>query len=169
MPDASPPPDIQVVRVAAESWPDYREVRLAMLADSPRAFSTTYAEVAARTDEDWQVLAEQLTIWLAYADRGPIGSVAFWADPQLGQGAGYLVGMWVHPDHRGCGTAHALAGALIAHARGEGVHTLVLDVVETNERAYRFYKRLGFRPTGRSAALSWDSSISESELALDLT
>ena len=47
-PGTEPVSGLVVERVDAESWRSYRDVRLAALIDSPRAFWATYAEAAQR-------------------------------------------------------------------------------------------------------------------------
>ena len=70
---------VRVVRVDDSNWRTYRDVRLAMLQDAPRAFWTTYAEAAARSDEEWRAMVGRSHTWLAVDDVRPLGSVA--ADP----------------------------------------------------------------------------------------
>lgn len=68
-----------------------------------------------------------------------------------------LDSLHVRPDWRGCGVGqrllHAVANALQRH----GHSSLVLDVVEQNLAARRFYERHGARPAGLEPA-SWAAS-----------
>jgi hypothetical protein len=45
---------LQVELVTGASWRTYRDVRLAALIDSPRAFWVQYADAAERTDDEWR-------------------------------------------------------------------------------------------------------------------
>jgi len=56
---------------------------------------------------------------------------------------------------RGKGLAHALAGELVARARGAGAQTLELEVLTRNERALRVYERAGMRVVRRLHILSY--------------
>lgn len=168
---------VRVVRVGEDNWRDYRAVRLAMLQDTPRAYGSTYAESSQRSDEQWRTFATNAWLWLAYAgepgpaDRaevgvgGVVGSVGMYAAPELPPGSTYLVGMWVHPEHRGSGVADALVQAVVDTAYDQGLDRVVLEVADENERARAFYARAGFEPTGATGSLPWDASITESQLA----
>jgi ribosomal protein S18 acetylase RimI-like enzyme len=45
---------------------------------------------------------------------------------------------------------------------------VVLDVAHENGRAWAFYLRMGFRPTGRVERMPWDPSVTEEMMVLDL-
>ncbi len=163
----------RVERVRPEQWRAYRAVRLGMLADAPRAFGSTYAEAAARTDAQWREFVEQATLWLAWTDaeRGSgqaVGSVGLYADPALPPDVACLVGMWVHPDARRAGTARALVRAVVAEACSRGLSALLLDVVDEGTAARALYRSVGFVPTGRTGTQPWDDSITRAEYRLDL-
>jgi GNAT superfamily N-acetyltransferase len=50
----------------------------------------------------------------------------------------------LHPDRRGHGAGQRIYGAFEAWAAGSGARSIGLAVVEANERAYRFWQRMGF-------------------------
>lgn len=57
----------------------------------------------------------------------------------------WLVGtVATHPDYRRRGIARRLVGRALAHARGHGAQTCVLDVEVDNEPACQLYRGLGF-------------------------
>lgn len=58
---------------------------------------------------------------------------------------GHMEALFIHPDHRGQGVGRALVEHALARHPG-----LTTDVNEQNTQAVGFYRRLGFRPTGRS-------------------
>ncbi len=161
---------VRVIRVTADHWRTYRDVRLASLIDSPRAFSATYAEAAELTEEQWRArLHAGLPTWIATEGVKPVGTVSLWRTPDQPADEGVLIGMWVASASRGTGVADALVAAALEHARGLGRRRILLDVARENHRAAGFYRRLGFRPTGASGAMPWDSSVIEETLALDLS
>lgn len=53
--------------------------------------------------------------------------------------------VYVHPDHRGRGAANALMPALIEHARGGDVHTIVAGIEATNAGSIALHEKFGFR------------------------
>jgi GNAT superfamily N-acetyltransferase len=50
----------------------------------------------------------------------------------------------LRPDQRGRGLGQRIYGAFEAWAAASGARSIGLGVVETNERAYRFWQRMGF-------------------------
>jgi RimJ/RimL family protein N-acetyltransferase len=155
--------------VTAASWRTYRDVRLAALIDSPRAFWAQYAEAAERTDDEWRERCATIgPTWLALDDGRPVGTVGLWhADEQPAHEV-YLVGMWVATVARGTDVATQLVGTALTHAAASGWRRVLLDVAHENARARAFYSRMGFRPTGAVDTMPWDPSVTEETLALDL-
>ena len=72
----------------------------------------------------------------------------------------FLRNLVLHPARQGCGIGSGLVERLQRDAAGHGV-PIELVVFRTNPRAERFYERLGFERTGRSAAfveMRWSDS-----------
>ena len=161
---------VRVERVTPAVWRTYRDLRLAALIDSPRAFWETYARAAARTDAQWRERCgpHAPATWLALDGDRPVGTVGLWHDPDQPADAVVLVGMWVATVARGTDVARRLVEAALAEAVTSGFGRVVLDVAHENTRAGAFYARLGFTPTGRVGAMPWDESVTEQTLALDL-
>ncbi len=162
-------PPLRVEPVTTDTWRPYRDVRLAALLDSPRAFWTTWAEAAERSDEDWQAfVADGPMVWLAWDGDRPVGTVGLWhADDQPDEEV-HLIGMWVVSDARGSGAANALVDAALARAAADGRRRVTLDVARENTRACRFYLRRGFALTGETGTMPWDPSCDEVRMALRL-
>ena len=57
--------------------------------------------------------------------------------------------MWVSRPARGTGTARRLLEEVAGHAAANGAPSLTLWVTDGNDRARAFYRRAGFRSTGR--------------------
>lgn len=169
MADGRVPAGVEVVRVTDERWDTYRDVRLAALIDSPRAFWTTYAEAARRGEEEWRRFPGIITSWLALDGDRPAGTVGLWHGEAQAADEVFLIGMWVPSFARGTGVADLLVATALDHARSAGYRRVVLEVADENARAAAFYERLGFRATGATGAMPWDPEVTERELALDLT
>jgi ribosomal protein S18 acetylase RimI-like enzyme len=164
---------VRVVRVGEANWQTYRDVRLAMLGDSPRSFGSTLAETSRRSDEDWRAFATSAWLWLAYAAEpvpedaqldGAVGSIGMYPDPELPSGSTYLVGMWVRPARRGTGVAEALVRQVVDAAYDQGFDRIVLEVADENARGVAFYARMGFTPTGVTGTIPWDETITETQM-----
>jgi len=160
--------DLDVVRADGSAWEVYREVRLAMLRDAPRAFWTTYEQAAARTDEEWRQLLDGSDTWLARLAGRPVGSVASFRPPEQGTDECVLVAMWVDPAARGRGVGERLVRTVVDHAAAAGLSRVRLDVAHENAAAIALYERVGFVPTGRTGAMPHDPAITELEMELVL-
>lgn len=175
MSSSEPLPGLAVRRVGPDDWRAYRDLRLAALIDSPRAFWTTYAQAAALEEQDWRDRLEWPT-WIASAAGSPdptsppvpVGLVALWRSPEGDEGEIVLVQMWVAGWARGRGVVDVLVDTCAEAARTDGWTRLVLEVAEENERAATAYRRLGFLPTGRRSVMPWDERVTEIEMARDL-
>ncbi len=144
----------QVSRVHPAEWRVYRQVRLAALAEAPYAFMSTLEREQAFGEDTWRERLGSPTAatFIAWRDGEPTGTATGIIDDGAEEyavpGAWHLVGMWVDPNARGIGVAAQLVETVAEHARAERAASLVLWVTEINDRARRFYKKLGFVPTG---------------------
>jgi ribosomal protein S18 acetylase RimI-like enzyme len=127
-----------VRRLGPDDWEIFRDLRLASLAESPDAFSSTLEREKAFTEDDWrQRLSGPV---YAVMDPGPVTvGGRFDIDGVL-----HLWGMWTDPDHRGRGHARRILGVLIPAGADA-----VLDVNVENDAARAAYERYGFVGTGR--------------------
>ena len=102
--------------------------------------------------------AYELTYVIAEANGAPVGVMAvcdphtepshYWGEIETGLRA---IDIWIGPPewlNRGVGTR--MMSEMIDRCFAErGVHAIVIDPLNSNTRAIRFYQRLGFRPEGR--------------------
>lgn len=158
---------IDVRRVEPEEWAELRDVRLRALLDAPSAFASTHAREAAFGEGEWRARIEGGPWWLAVTGGVPVGLVAGYRTGEDGD-VRHLVAMWVHPEYRGSGAAARLVDAVRAWAADDGGRVLSLWVADGNDRARRFYARLGFAGTGDRQPLPSDPRIGEERLALRL-
>lgn len=127
-----------------------RQIRLEGLQSDPEAFGSTHELESTKPPEFWSQWAAGTATFGVFVD-GPRarGLVAFLraSGPKAAHRSN-LGAMYVAPDLRGTGAATALVEALIAHAATlvEQVH---LSVNADNQRAVRFYRRMGFVEYGR--------------------
>ena len=150
----------------------YREVSLRALVDSPSAFGSTYAAEAAMPEANW---IERVTS--AVAGFGRTMVLAFDGEECVGLAGAFdddygadvqLVSMWVAPSHRGTGVATELVEAVLAWATDEGARNVALWVTHGNDRAQRFYERMGFAVTGDVQPLPSDPCKDELRMMIEL-
>ena len=157
-----------VCRLGADEWQAYRDIRLAMLEESPSAFGSTHAEAASFDEQLWrQRLADNVVI-LARVGTSSAGSVMYSEFGMTDPGDCALYGMWVDPGFRGTGVGRALVDAVVAQARLAGKRRVVLHVVSGNDPAGRLYARAGFIQTGHTVPFPLDDGVFEVEMELVL-
>lgn len=172
--------------IRSDEWRAVKELRLAALRDpvAHLAFLETYEEAAAKSDAYWRErtagAAEGVTARQQFIAEGPDGS---WdgavtvlvedvgsQDPFGGvveQDQGHLVGVFVRPGQRGRGVTEALFEAALAWSwEVADVERVRLFVHERNARAERFYRRVGFVPTGVTAPVPGEPEAREVEFAV---
>jgi RimJ/RimL family protein N-acetyltransferase len=161
-------------RVTVDDVGVYREVRLRALQDSPDAFASTYATESVRPQSAWAervarcATGSEFAMFLAFDDDdGSCVGLAGIADDEYGADR-QLVSMWVDPRVRGSGAASGLVGAIVDWCRESGVRTLSLWVTRGNDRAQRFYEKLGFTATGEVQPLPSDPCKDEIRMLCEL-
>ncbi|MFF0160308.1 GNAT family N-acetyltransferase [Streptomyces sp. NPDC005263] len=172
--------------VRADEWPAAKELRLAALRDpvAHLAFLETYEEAAARPDAFWKERTaggaegalETQQIIAADPDGHWVGTLTVlleergttdWAGFPVELRQGHIVGVFVRPEERGSGLTEVLFDAGLEWAWGRGAERVRLIVHEENGRAQRFYRRVGFVPTGRTVPLTAAPGENELEFVLE--
>jgi ribosomal protein S18 acetylase RimI-like enzyme len=147
----------------------FKAVRLGALLDAPHAFGSTYAKEIQLTDVDWIKRAERWNGengvgFLAMDGASACGIAGSFLDQNEATRA-QLISMWTAPTHRQRGIGRLLVNEIVDWARGRNAHILQLMVTSNNERAMRFYERLGFSQTGRTEPYPNDPAVVEHEMA----
>jgi GNAT superfamily N-acetyltransferase len=172
--------------VRPDEWPAAKELRLVALRDpvAHLAFLETYEAAAARPDSFWQ---ERTASSAEGADRaqqiiaaGPDGrwvgtltvlveepGTTDWAGFPIERKQTHLVGVFVRPEERGSGLTEVLFDAALEWAWGRGLERVRLIVHEENGRAQRFYRKVGFVPSGVTVPLTGHSEERELEFVLE--
>lgn len=149
----------------ADTGPWQRIMRGA-LAELQGLFASDWAEWIDRPQDDFRAVLERADCWAAGWPQGQPLAVGRWEALEF-PGTATLMGVYALPAARGTGLAAALVRQLVARAAAQGHHRIQLDVVATNLRALRFYRRLGFAPTA-TPPLRNPLGLDELELALQL-
>lgn len=157
--------------IGSQEWREARDLRLRALQDEDAsiAFLSTFDEVVARPDDDWQTNARAVSVdapaparmrqFVAVTASGAwVASVVVVIEdkgsPTFGGGEveqdrGHLVAVWVDPGHRGRGLLDGLVQLAVDWLAERGIDNVALWVHEDNVRAQRAYARVGFAPTGK--------------------
>ncbi|WP_073948513.1 GNAT family N-acetyltransferase [Streptomyces kebangsaanensis] len=170
----------------AEEWPSAKALRLLALQDpvAHLAFLETYDDAMAKPDSFWQERTAGVVVgatggrqFIVEAPGGEwVGTLTVlveeagttdWAGFPVERRQGHVVGVYVRPEHRGCGLTEVLFDEALQWAWGIGVERVRLIVHEDNGRALRFYRRAGFLPSGVTVPLPGHSGESELEYVLE--
>lgn len=136
-------------QLGTEDAAAYRAIRQEALANHPEAFVSTAEAFAQKSDAEIVQTLQALTVFGAVLPDGSLGGInAFLRN----EGAkerhrGWMIQVYVRPEHRGSGMAAALVEHLLEHARHH-VLQVHLGVWSENVPAIRLYQRLGFQTYG---------------------
>jgi ribosomal protein S18 acetylase RimI-like enzyme len=162
---------LEIRRVRADEWREYRTLRPEALHDSPLAFGSRYEVERLRPDDFWigrtdrASAGDSIVAYVAALDGAFVGMAACLLEED---GSAHVVSVYVTPPWRGREqVAERLVLAAIAWAHQEKhVETVRLHVTETNDRAIAFYRRLGFVETGDTVPYDNQPSLVEREMVL---
>lgn len=127
----------------------FRDIRLAGLADEPRAFSADWSEEVGHELDWFAARIAASAIFAVPGDAGDLRAITGLSIPTnpKQRHKGHIWGVYVRPEARGLGLASSLLAAAIAAARGR-VEVLHLGVGTYNDAARRCYRAAGFVETG---------------------
>jgi ribosomal protein S18 acetylase RimI-like enzyme len=136
-------------QLGVDDAPAYRAIRHEALVHHPEAFLSSAEAFAQKSDDDIAETLKALSIFGAVLPDGSLGGInAFLGN----EGAkdrhrGWMLQVYVKPEHRGTGMSRALVEHLLDFA-ADRVIQVHLGVWSENEPAIRLYKKLGFEVYG---------------------
>jgi ribosomal protein S18 acetylase RimI-like enzyme len=128
----------------------FRALRSEAISSAPESFGQSQAEMLRQTDQYYQrILSPQGVgdfVLGAFRESTLVGIVGFYHQrSEKVSHKGTIWGLYVQPDHRGCGVAGMLLEETLARVRAVGRASYVkLSVVTENRAAVALYQRLGF-------------------------
>jgi len=157
---------------AAHEWPEYRDLRLRSLGESPEAFGSTLAREEGRDDAHWQArLAEGVASATNHPvvaeDDGVLVGLAWGRIEESEPEVAHLYQMWLAPEARRLGLGRLLLDDVISWARTTTARRLVLGVTGGDRPARRLYDRAGFQPIGEPEEMREGLLGQEMELELN--
>lgn len=158
MPDSP----IHLRAIHIEDVEAYRQLRLEGLKLYPKAFSSDYADQAARPLDFWIQRVSSASnspdqiIYLAETPEGLVGMAGLvrGESPKERHNA-LLVGIYVKADYQGQGLAEKLITACLDWGQSQGIQIVKLGVGAYNTGAIRLYQRLGFVQFGNEPKALW--------------
>lgn len=76
---------------------------------------------------------------------------------------GTLSDMWIRKKARRMGIGDRLSRNALEWLRGEGAHSIEIQVLESNVASWKLYENMGFKPELRQARLLWEDYIEPDE------
>ena len=126
----------------------YREFRLRGLREHPEAFTSSFAEDAAKpiaATEARLAADSDTSMWGAFVDGVLAGGIGLARETrQKNRHKADIVAMYVLPEYGRQGIGRALLTHIIAVARDAGIEQLTLTVTQTNAAARALYAATGF-------------------------
>jgi ribosomal protein S18 acetylase RimI-like enzyme len=145
---------ISVVVLGQQDWRDLRAIRLEALRSEPAAYSSSFEETLARSDEHWQqrLASDHSVHLLARAQSRPIGMVGGYLGSDEGdESVAVVFGMYVAREYRGRGIGRLLLSSLIDRLSAfPQICTIRLGVTETQDPARALYESMGFQVIGKT-------------------
>ena len=141
--------DMHVRRLTEDDAEIFRQIRLQALKEHPETFQSTYESAAEMPLDAFKQRLRQYALFGGFVGEDLCGFVGFYPlkNPKISH-KGIMWGMYVKPEARGTGLAEAMVEAVADFAKGK-VEQILLSVITDNERAMRFYQKMGFEPYGR--------------------
>jgi ribosomal protein S18 acetylase RimI-like enzyme len=157
---------IELVRITTDDWAEFRDARLAALAEAPYAFGGVLADEVQMDEAAWRKRLAARTQFVAREGGQIVGMAGVFREGK--NEPGELVSMWIAPSHRRRGVGQRIIEHAIAYARSLGCDEMRLLVSEDNPAAERLYARCGFTRTGISGPIRPGEPRLEIEMALAL-
>lgn len=132
-------------RLNPDDLDSYRAIRHEALVNHPEAFLSSAEAFEQTSMGEIAQMLDSLTVFGAVLPDGSLGGIN--AFEQGGSAKerhrGWMLQVYVRPEHRGTGMARALVEHLVEHAR-QHVIQVHLGVWSENQPAIRLYEKLGF-------------------------
>lgn len=138
------PDQVKLRWLTADDWRDLREIRLAALADSPSFFLGRYEDEASRGELWWRRKCSHGNWVLAYRGAEPVGMMGVTRCKDIPRNGRYIESLWIVPDYRRAGLASDFTCQMMQELARRGVGSIWLWVLDGNDAARSFYKKLGF-------------------------
>jgi ribosomal protein S18 acetylase RimI-like enzyme len=140
---------LEIGRLPADRWEDYRDLRLEALGSEPRAFGSSPEDETSLTEGEWKRRIGS-TLFALQAGK-PIGMIVIlFNDRPKTRHVANVFGFYVSRGHRGKGIGTKLLDGALRLAREDGRIVKVSLTVNPEQRAaVELYKRAGFVVVGR--------------------
>lgn len=169
--------EVEVRRLRAPEWREYRSLRLRSLKLDPLAFGSTYERESAYSDEKWiervakSATSDTNSLFVACYSSRFVGTSGIYHSECVfhSEGEFNLYGVWLEPDFRGYHIGSRLVDTAISWVRSNhrsGV--IILGVNPSQAHAVELYRSRKFVPTGKVEQLEHSPGSFVIEMRLEL-
>jgi ribosomal protein S18 acetylase RimI-like enzyme len=139
---------IEIRKLPADRWKEYRDLRLEALKMEPSAYGSSFEEAKRHKEELWRERIK--SVLFALSDDRPVGMVVYvFGEGLKSRHIAEIFGFYVSPDHRGQGVGTRLLERAIAQIRrNRRIIKVKLAVNPEQRTAVRLYQKAGFVVTG---------------------
>jgi len=140
---------IEIRKLPASRWKDYRELRLEALRSDPPAFGSSYEEEEPFAEDEWKRRIKN--VLFALSEGKPVGMIVYVFGERLRtRHVANIYGVYVTTVHRGKGVGtRLLEGALLLIRKNREIVKVKLSVNPEQLAAVKMYGRAGFEVAGR--------------------
>ena len=141
---------LEIRRLPAERWDDYRRLRLEALKSGPAAFASSVEEEETLSEGDWKRRIQN--VFFAMSGDKPVGMIVCAVSGRLKtRHTADIFGAYVRGEYRGKGIGGALLRAALSEIRkNKEVVKVRLSVNPEQKAAVKLYKKAGFVVIGRA-------------------
>ena len=141
---------IEIRKLPADRWKDYRDLRLEALKKEPMAFGSSPEEESELAEETWR--KRIMDVLFAMDDDEPVGMVAYVFEKSVKfKHIAGIYGFYVRAGYRGQGVGSRLLEEALRRIRmNKAIIKVKLAVISEQREAIGVYEKAGFVVTGRS-------------------
>ena len=141
---------VEIRKLPADRWRDFRELRLEALKRDPSAYGSSFEEEEKLKEDEWKRRTK--SVLFALSDDRPVGMIVYVFNKELkARHAAEIYGFYVNADHRGEGVGtRLLERALSLIRRNKKIIKVSLAVNPEQRAAVRMYRKAGFVVSGRT-------------------
>jgi GNAT superfamily N-acetyltransferase len=139
---------IEIKKLDADRWQDFRDLRLEALKSEPIAFSSSYEEEQLLPESVWRERIKNVIF--AMSDNQPVGMAGNFRSNRIKTNhVCEIYGMYVRKEYRSQGIGKKLLEAVLEEIQNlKGVTKIKIGVNPTQKAAEHLYRKYGFKVAG---------------------
>ena len=139
---------VEIKKLSADRWKDYRSLRLEALKNDPTAFGSSYGEEMKLSEKEWK--RRMKNTLFALSDNKPIGMIVYVFQKKAKiKHIANIFGVYVKREFRNRGIGkNLIESALLLIKENRNIIKINLNVNPRQKSALKLYKKYGFKTIG---------------------